>query len=93
MSERAKLLKKHLLIMATLRSVIFLFAISVAQWIEHNSPALPRGAAGMATGYYNGSIFLLYVLHSRYVIDSVSIVSVSLICSICTVGAGAIHIN
>ena len=31
------------------------------QWNIHNNPSLPRGDLGMAAGYYNHSIYLLYV--------------------------------
>ena len=46
-------------------SFFFLFGLVMivyGQWIQHNDPALPRGDEVMAIGYYDESIYLLYVL-------------------------------
>ena len=34
-----------------------------AQWIDFYDPVLPRRSTNMAIGYYNQSIYLLYVLY------------------------------
>ena len=38
-----------------------IMAMTHGQWGEHSNPALPREDYMMAVGYYNQSIYLLYV--------------------------------
>lgn len=41
-----------------------------AQWIDFYDPVLPRRSTNMAIGYYNQSIYLLYVLFTSDFCDA-----------------------
>ena len=48
--------------MAALFFYLSVVMMARSQWIQHYDPALPRKDYLMAIGYYNESIYLLYML-------------------------------
>ena len=49
-------------IMVALLFVAITLVMCDGEWTQHDEPALPRACYGMAVGYYNQSIYILYVL-------------------------------
>ena len=39
-----------------------LFSTTTSTWTLHSDPSLPRASGDVAVGYYNDSIYLMYVL-------------------------------
>ena len=48
--------------MAAFLIIVSVIGMAHGQWSVIDDPSLPRGDSEMAIGYYNESIYLLYVL-------------------------------